>query len=301
MLDTSTKRSVPLTLDSAINNLYDQFCLGLLGRTEFLHCCRNMTIGGVSGLFVAKGLEPRYGRLPTIPYTDERIRPTYATYPSPGGSSGEMQGYLVVPEGQDTHPAVVLLHDNGGLNPYVEDVARRLAVAGFMVLAPDALYRHGGYPAKHDECLRLQQQLSPSQLKTDILNSAVFLSNHPLSNGSLGVVGLGWGGGLALELAAVMGDKLSAAVSFYGTASLIGATPLVRAPLLIHAADIDPNTNERWPALKRALAHTDRQYTRHRYPGTRREFHNNASRRFHRKYAALAEQRTIDFLRQHLC
>src|SRR6187551_1015192 len=165
---------------------------------------------------MAQALMPRYANAQTISFTDERIKATYVTYPSPGGNSGTMRGYLVQPAGNGPFPAVVVFHENRGLNPYVEDVARRLAVAGFVALAPDGLAPAGGYPGNDDDGRTLQSGLDQAKLRVDLVNSARFLKTHALSSGKLGATGFCFGGGVVNFLAVTLGADLQAGVPFYG-------------------------------------------------------------------------------------
>src|SRR5215475_4050053 len=168
----------------------------------------------MGGLAMAQALLPRYAQAQTISFTDQRIKGKYVTYPSPGGNSGTMRGYLVQPTGSGPFPVVLVIHENRGLNPYIEDVARRAAVEGFLALAPDGLFPAGGYPGNDDDGRELQAKLDQPKLRTDMLNSAVFLKKHKLSNAKLGVTGFCWGGGTTNFLAAAMGADLQAAVPY---------------------------------------------------------------------------------------
>ncbi|MCB1744290.1 MAG: dienelactone hydrolase family protein, partial [Gammaproteobacteria bacterium] len=176
-------------IDSRVFELYDEYCHGRLERRDFL--ARAAVITG--GLAMANALLPRYARAQTISFTDERIRPRYVEYPSPGGSSGQMRGYLVQPSGDGPFPAVLVIHENRGLNPYIEDVARRTAVAGFLALAPDGLAPLGGYPGNDDDGRALQKTLDQAKLRQDMVNSARYLKAHVASNGKLGATGFCWG------------------------------------------------------------------------------------------------------------
>ena len=179
--------------------IYDEYCHGGIDRREFLHRASLLTIGGVSALAMAQALLPRYALAQTISFTDQRIKARYVTYPSPGGTSGTMRGYLVQPNGPGPFPAVLVIHENRGLNPYIEDVARRVATEGFLALAPDGLSPVGGYPGNDDDGRTLQGGLEPAKLRTDMVNGARFLKAHALSAGKLGVTGFCWGGGTKIR------------------------------------------------------------------------------------------------------
>jgi carboxymethylenebutenolidase len=283
-------------------DLYDDYCHGRIDRRAFLQTAGALTIGGVSALALAQTLLPRYAQAQTISFTDPRIKGRYVTYPSPGGSSGTMRGYLVQPiaQGQGTFPAVLVVHENRGLNPYIEDVARRVATEGFVALAPDGLSPVGGYPGNDDEGRTLQAGLDPERLRSDMVNSARFLKAHALSSGKLGVTGFCWGGSTTNFLAVTLGADLHAAVPFYGTAPEPARVPSIKAPLLIHYAESDERVNATWPPYEAALKAAGARYEMHMYPGTQHGFHNNSTPRYHKASAKLAWQRTIAFFEKHL-
>jgi len=284
-------------IDQQVFDLYDEYCHGGIDRREFL---KRASALGAAAAAMAQALLPRYARAQTISFTDERIKATYVTYASPGGSSGEMRGYLVRPTGEGPFPAVLVIHENRGLNPYVEDVARRAAVSGFLALAPDGLYPVGGYPGNDDDGRALQSGLDQHKLRTDMLNSARFLKAHALSTGKLGVTGFCWGGGTTNYLATAMGSDLQAAVPFYGAAAETTAVPKIRASLLLHFAENDPRVNAMWPAYEQALKAAGVQFQAYIYPGTRHGFHNNSTPRYDEAAAKLAWERTITFFNEKL-
>ncbi|MCG6873003.1 MAG: dienelactone hydrolase family protein [Gammaproteobacteria bacterium] len=287
-------------IDQRIFELYDEYCHGFIDRREFLRRAGAVTVAGVSGLAMAAALLPRYAEAQTISFTDERIKARYVDYPSPGGTSGNMRGYLVQPAGEGPFPALLVIHENRGLNPYIEDVARRAAVAGFLALAPDGLSPVGGYPGNDDDGRTLQRSLDQGKLRRDMLNSARFLKSHALSNGKLGATGFCWGGGATNYLAVEMGDGLQAAIPFYGAAPDSAGVARIRAPLLIQSAEQDPRINAMWPDFEAALQAAGARYERHLYPGTKHGFHNNSTPRYDPAAAELAWSRTIAFLQQHL-
>ena len=285
-----------LDIDQRVLNLYDEYCHGGIDRREFL-----LRAGAVvGGLAMAQALLPRYARAQTISFTDTRIKPQYVSYPSPGGSSGQMRGYLVQPAGAGPFPAVLVIHENRGLNPYIEDVARRAAVEGFVALAPDGLFPVGGYPGNDDDGRTLQARLDPGRLRTDMVNSAMFLKAHRLSTGRLGVTGFCWGGSTVNFLAVALGADLQAGVPFYGAAAETAGVPKIKAPLLLHYAETDPRINEMWPAFEAALKAAGRPYQAYVYPGTQHGFHNSSTPRYHEASAKLAWDRTIAFFRTNL-
>ena len=286
-------------IDERVFDLYDEYCHGRIDRREFLGRTAAMTIGGVSALWMAQALLPRYAEAQTISFTDPRMKATYVEYPSPGGTSGTMRGYLVRPAGEGPFPAVLVIHENRGLNPYIEDVARRAAVAGFLALAPDGLSPVGGYPG-NDDGRALQRSLDPAKLDRDMINSARYLKAHDLSNGRLGATGFCWGGGMTNRLAAALGGDLHAAVPFYGAAAASEDVPGIEAALLIIYAENDPRINAMWPGYEAALQAHGVGYEMHTFEGTRHGFHNNSTPRYEEAAAALAWDRTIAFFRKHL-
>jgi carboxymethylenebutenolidase len=287
-------------IDGRVLDLYDDYCHGRIDRRTFFARAAALTVAGGSALAMAESLLPRYAEAQTISFTDPRIKALYVTYPSPGGTSGEMRGYLVQPAGDGPYPAVLVVHENRGLNPYIEDVARRLAVEGFLALAPDGLAPIGGYPGNDDDGREMQKNLDPAKLRQDMLNSARYLKAHALSGGKLGVTGFCWGGGTTNYLAVALGADLSAAVPFYGAAPSSADVGKIRAPLLIHYAENDARINGMWPDYETALKANNVAYEMFRYPGTVHGFHNNSTPRYNEEAANLAWQRTVAFFKEHL-
>jgi len=284
-------------IDQRVYDLYDEYCHGRIDRREFL--TRSAALCA-AGLAMAQALLPRYARAQTISFTDERIKVQYVTYPSPGGNGATMRGYLVQPLGSGPFPAVLVVHENRGLNPYIEDVARRAAVAGFLALAPDGLAPAGGYPGNDDDGRALQAKLDQAKLRTDMLNGARFVKTHKLSTGKLGATGFCWGGGTFNWLATAMGADLHAAAPFYGAAAVTASVAKIKAKLLIHYAENDPRINEMWPAYESALKAARVPHEAHVYPGTQHGFHNNSTPRYKEEAAKLAWDRTIALFKQSL-
>ncbi len=285
-------------IDGRVFTLYDEYCHGRIDRRAFLD--RAAALGLLTG---ALALLPNYARAQTISFTDPRIKASYVTYPSPGGSSGTMRGYLVQPSGtgrSGPFPSVLVIHENRGLNPYIEDVARRAAAEGFLALAPDGLFPVGGYPGNDDDGRTLQAGLDQTKLRTDMLNSARFLKAHKLSTGKLGVTGFCWGGGTTNFLAAEMGDNMHAGAPFYGAAAETAGVARIKAPLLVHHAENDERINTMWPAFEAALKAQGVPHEGHFYAGTQHGFHNNSTPRYQEAAAKLAWERTVAHFRKYL-
>ena len=290
----------PLTqieIDQRIFDLYDEYCHGGMERRDFLARAAVMVVGGLA---MAQALLPRYAQAQTISFTDARIKARYVSYPSPGGTSGTMKGYLVQPAGAGPFPTVLVIHENRGLNPYIEDVARRAATEGFLALAPDGLSPVGGYPGNDDDGRTLQAGLDPAKLRTDMVNSARFLKTHAMSTGKLGVTGFCWGGGTTNFLAATLGADMQAGAPYSGAAAPTASVPSIKAPLLIHLAENDTNINTLMPAYEAALQAAGVPHEVHTYPGTQHGFHNNSTPRYDEAAAKLSWERTIAHFKKHL-
>jgi carboxymethylenebutenolidase len=294
-----TQEPLPQDIDPRIYTLYDEYCHGAMDRREFLAKAGALLVGGMA---MAQALFPRYANAQTISFTDPRIKANYVKYASPGGTSGEMRGYLAQPVGLSSNkfPCVLVIHENRGLNPYIEDVARRLATAGFLALAPDGLSPVGGYPGNDDDGKRLQDGLDQVKLKTDMLNSALFLKNHALSSGKLGVTGFCWGGGITNELAAEMGDAVQAGAPYYGLSVTAEKASKIKAELVLHFAETDPRINNTWPAYESSLKAAGVKAQGHFYGGTQHGFHNNSPPRFNQVAADLSWSRTLELFNRTL-
>ena len=284
-------------IDQRVYDLYDEYCHGGIDRREFL---RRAATLGAAGLVMAHGLLPNYARAQTISFTDARIKAHYVMYPSPGGNADAIRGYLVQPAGTGPWPAVLVIHENRGLNPYIEDVARRAAVEGFLALAPDGTSPLGGYPGNDDEGRAMQAKLDQAKLRTDMLNGAAFLKTHKLATGKLGVTGFCWGGGTANYIAAAMGGALHAAAPFSGAAAETSAVPKIKAALLVHYAENDERVNSMWPTFEQALKSAKVPHEMHKYPGTQHGFHNDSTPRYNEAAAKLAWERTMAFFKKNL-
>ena len=286
-----------IEIDQRVFDLYDEYCHGRIDRRSFLAQAAAVTVGGLA---MAQALMPRYVNAQTVSFTDERIKGTYVTYTSPGGTSGQMRGYLVQPKGNGPFPVVLVIHENRGLNPYIEDVARRAATEGFLALAPDGLFPVGGYPGNDDDGRALQAKLDQPKLRTDMLNSAKYLKTHALSTGKLGVTGFCWGGGTTNWLATAMGADMQAGVPYYGAAAETASVPSIKAPLLVQLAQNDERINAMYPAYEAALKAAGVKYEVFIYPGTQHGFHNNSTPRYSEAAAKLSWERTIAFFKKNL-
>jgi carboxymethylenebutenolidase len=284
-------------IDQRVFDLYDEYCHGEIDRRTFLARAAAVTAGGLA---MAQALMPRYAAAQTISFTDPRLKAQYVSYASPGGNSGQMRGYLVQPTGTGPFPAVLVIHENRGLNPYIEDVARRLAVAGYLALAPDGLAPLGGYPGNDDDGRALQAKLDQAKLRVDMLNGARFVKAHPLSSGRLGVTGFCWGGGTTNWIATELGDELHAGVPYYGAAAATASVPRIKAPLLVHYAENDAGINRMRPEFEAALKSAGVVHEMHVYPGTQHGFHNNSTPRYSEAAAQLSWDRTLAFFERHL-
>ena len=287
-------------IDQQVFDLYDEYCHGYIDRREFLSRAAALTVTGISALAMAQSMLPRYAEAQTISFTDKRIKGLYVEYPSPGGTSGKMRGYLVQPRGDGPFPAVMVIHENRGLNPYIEDVARRAAVEGFLALAPDGLSPVGGYPGNDDDGRSLQRSLDQGKLRQDMVNSATYVKSHQLSSGKLGATGFCWGGGTTNFLAVTLGSDLQAGVPFYGAAPKAEDVSKIKAPMLIHLAENDDRINAMWPGYEAALKANGVTYQQYTYSGTWHGFHNNSTPRYNEAAANLAWERTMTFFKEHL-
>lgn len=296
--DTGNAPTEPMEIDPRIYDLYDEFCHSDMDRRTFLS--RAAALGIIGGVAMATSMLPRYAEAAIIKFTDPRIKATYVEYDSPGGNSGRMRGYLVQPRGEGPFPAVIVIHENRGLNPYIEDVARRAAVEGFLAFAPDGLYPIGGYPGNDEDGKIMQKSLDRGKLFIDLMNGAKFVKAHPLSNGKLGATGFCYGGGVTNALAVEMGSDLQAGAPFYGAAAKSEDVDNIQAPLLIHYAEDDKRINAMKEGYENALKAAGKTFQSHVYPGTRHGFHNTSTPRYNEAQANLAWERTIAHFKKHL-
>jgi carboxymethylenebutenolidase len=285
--------------DPELLRLFDRYVHGGLSRREFLDGAARFAAGGLTAAAILESLGPNYAWAEQVPKDDKRIRTEYISYPSSEGH-GSIRAYVVRPaDARGKLPGVVVVHENRGLNPYIEDVARRLGVAGFFSLAPDGLTPVGGYPGNDDKGRELQAGLDPKKMIEDFVAAAVHLKSHPECTGKVGVVGFCYGGGVANTLAVRLPD-LAAAVPFYGMAPAVADVPKIKSPLLIHYAETDERINAAWPAYEAALKANRVPYTAYIYAGTNHGFHNDTTPRYDKAAATLAWDRTIEFLNRTL-
>lgn len=278
---------------------YDYYAHGKISKREFLQLATRYAVSGMTALALFNLLKPNYALATQVEFTDPDILPEYIHYPSPNGH-GEVRGYLVKPtKVEGKAPAVVVVHENRGLNPYIEDVARRVAKAGYIALAPDGLSSVGGYPGNDDEGRELQQKVDPTKLMNDFFAAVEFMQRHPDATGKVGITGFCYGGGVA-NAAAVAYPELACAVPFYGRQAPIADVPKINAPVLLHYAQLDTRINEGWPAYEQALKANNKVYKAYIYPGVNHGFHNDSTPRYDQPAAELAWQRTLDWFKLYL-
>jgi carboxymethylenebutenolidase len=296
---TPTKRMTAKDFDQELLELYDYYAHGRITKREFLDRAGKFAVGGLTAAALLNMMSPNYALAEQVSFNDPDILPEYIMYPSPNGH-GEVRGYLVKPANlTGPAPAVVVIHENRGLNPYIEDVARRVAKAGFIALAPDGLTSVGGYPGNDAEGRELQRTVDGEKLMNDFFAAYEFLADHSDTTGKVGCVGFCYGGGVCNAMA-VAYPELGASVPFYGRQASAADVPKIEAPLLIHYAELDERINEGWPAYEAALQEHGKTYTAHIYPGVNHGFHNDSTPRYDEAAADLAWDRTIAFFNEHL-
>ncbi|WP_233237859.1 YghX family hydrolase [Bordetella sp. LUAb4] len=279
--------------------LYDFYVHGRISRRDFLDRAAKYAVGGLTAAGILASLSPNYALAEQVSFTDPDIVAEYIQYPSPNGH-GQVRAYLVRPaKANGAVPGVVVVHENRGLNPYIEDVARRTAKAGFIALAPDGLSSVGGYPGNDDQGRDLQQKVDPQKLMNDFLAAVDYLQASKLTTGKVGITGFCYGGGVA-NVASVANPKLAAAVPFYGRQPKPEDVSRIQAPLLFHFAETDPNVNGTWPAYEAALKSAEKTYEAYVYPGTNHGFHNDSTPRYDEKAATLAWDRSIAWFKRYL-
>ncbi|TPG78251.1 YghX family hydrolase [Pseudomonas arsenicoxydans] len=279
--------------------LYDYYVHGKINRREFLDRAALFALGGLTASALLASLSPNYALAEQVEFTDPDILPEYITYPSPKGH-GNVRAYRVRPaKASGKVPAVVVVHENRGLNPYIEDVARRVAKAGFIALAPDGLSSVGGYPGNDDKGRELQAKVDPEKLMNDFFAAVEWLMKNDTTTGKVGITGFCYGGGVA-NAAAVAYPELAAAVPFYGRQPKAEDVPRIKAPLLLHYGELDKGINEGWPAYEAALKASGKTYEAYIYPGCNHGFHNDSTPRYDEAAAKLAWDRTVAWFHKYL-
>jgi len=281
-------------------DLFDRYVHGAIDRRDFLDGAKKFATGGITASAILESLGPNYAWAQQVPKDDPRIQTEYATVESPVGN-GNIKGYFVRPAKRSGKlPGVLVVHENRGLNPYIEDVARRLGAANFIAFAPDGLTSVGGYPGSEEEGAKLFPKVDRAKMLEDFIASARWLKAHPDGSGKIGVVGFCFGGGIANALAVRLGTDLAAAVPFYGGQPPAADVAKIKAPLLIHYAGLDTRVNAGWPAYEEALKANHVTYTEYIYDGVNHGFHNDTTPRYDEAAAKLAWQRTLDFFNKYL-
>ena len=285
--------------DQELLDLYDFYAHGKITKREFLSSANKFAIGGLTAATILSILSPNYSYAEQVNFNDPDIKASYIEYNSPRGN-GKVKGYLVLPKKiSGKNSSVLVIHENRGLNPYIEDVARRVAKAGFVALAPDGLTSKGGYPGNDEKGKQLQSEVDPVKLMNDFFAGFEYLKSREDASGKVGCVGFCYGGGVCNALA-VAYPELSASVPFYGRQAAEKDVPKIKAPLLLHYAELDKRINEGWPAYEAALQKNKKNYTAYMYPKVNHGFHNDSTPRYDEKAANLAWDRTINFFKKYL-
>lgn len=286
--------------DQELLDIYDYYVHGQIDRRGFLEKAAKFAVGGLTAAALLEMLSPQYAFAAEVPKEDPRVKSEYLKYPSPDGS-GEMRGLFAKPADlTGKRPGVIVVHENRGLNPYIEDVARRVALAGFVAFAPDALYPLGGYPGSDDAGRSMQQKLDGKKITEDFVAATKFLHAHPDCNGSLGVTGFCFGGGMANTLAWRLPDIVKAAVPYYGGQASAENAAKIKGALLLHYAELDARVNAGWPAYETALKAAGVEYEAFIYPKVNHGFHNDTTPRYDKEAAELSWSRTIAFFKKKL-
>ncbi len=281
-------------------DLFDRYVHGDIGRREFLDGAKKFATGSITATALWESLRPNYAWAQQVPKDDSRIKAERVTVPSPEGN-GSINGYLVRPaKASGKLPTVLVVHENRGLNPYIEDVARRVATENFIALAPDGLSSVGGYPGNDEAGGQMFGKVDRAKMAADFVAAARWLKARSDGNGKVGVVGFCFGGGIANTLAVRMGADLNAAVPFYGGQPPASDVPKIKAPLLLQYAELDQRITGNWPAYEEALKANKVTYTGYVYPKANHGFHNDTTPRYDEAAAKLAWQRTIDFFNKYL-
>ena len=294
------ERKTAHDFDQELLILFDAYVHGGIDRRAFLDRAAKFAVGGVTAAMLLEQLSPKFLEAQVVRPTDDRIVAEYKEYDSLNGY-GKMRGYLVRPAKMTGKlPGILVIHENRGLNPHIEDVARRFALENFIAFAPDALFPLGGYPGSEDKAREMFSKLEQPKTREDFVAATAFLKAQPQSTGKIGAVGFCYGGGMVNYLATRLGSDLAAGVPFYGSSANIEDVPKIKAPLMIQSAEVDERINASWPAFEEALKAAKVNYERHLYPGTQHGFHNDTTPRYDAAAAKLAWERTLAFFNKHL-
>lgn len=286
--------------DQELLILFDAYVHGVIDRRGFLDQAAKLAVGGVTAAMLLDQLSPKFLEAQVVTPSDSRLAAEYLEFDSPKGY-GRARGYFAAPAGASGRlPGILVIHENRGLNPHIEDIARRLAVDNFVAFAPDALFPLGGYPGDEDKARQLFPQLDQTKTREDFIAAAGFLRGRPECTGRIGAVGFCYGGGMVNFLATQLGADLLAGVPFYGSAPNLEDVAKIRSPLMIQSAENDPRINASWPDFERALQAAKVSYERHLYPGTQHGFNNNTTPRYDAEAAKLAWERTVAFFNRHV-
>ena len=293
------ERKTAEDFDQDLLILFDAYVHGDIDRRGFLDRAAKFAIGGMTAGMLLDALAPKFAEAQQVPKDDKRLKTEYVEYDSPNGY-GKMRGYLARPANTSGKlPGILVVHENRGLNPHIEDIARRLALENYMAFAPDALFPIGGYPGDEDKARELFPKLEAPKTREDFVTAAQWLMKRPDCTGKVGVVRFCWGGQMAHYLATRV-PELAAAVPFYGPAPAPSEAPKVKTPLLVHFAANDARVNNAWPPYEAALKEQKIPYEAFTYPGTQHGFNNDTTPRYDAEAAKLAWTRTLDFFRKHL-
>ena len=286
-------------VEQALLDLYDRYAHGFISRRRFFELAKRFAVGGMTVAAVVDSVQPRYAEAQQVREDDSRVEGQRIEYSSPKGA-GTMGGYLVRPaEGDSKLPGLLVIHENRGLNPHIADVARRAAVAGYLALAPDALFPVGGYPGNDDDGRALQRQRDRDEMAEDFEAGIRWLQAHARCTGRVGGIGYCFGGSMT-NLMSVRVADLAAAVPFYGGMTAVDEVDKINAPLLLHFGELDTRVNAGWPEHEAALKMAGKEYTAYFYDGANHGFHNDTTPRYDEAAAKLAWKRTLEFLAKHL-
>lgn len=298
--EDALSRKTAHDFDQELLVLFDAYVHGRIDRRTFLKRATKFAVGGVTAAMLLDQLSPNFAAAQVVNPDNPQIQAEYVEFESPNGY-GRGRGYLVRPNGStEPLPGILVIHENRGLNPHIEDIARRLALDNFVAFAPDALFPLGGYPGTEDEARTLFRELDSSKTQQDFIAAAGFLRERPECTGHIGAVGFCYGGGMVNFLATKLGNDLKAGVAFYGSSPNLEDVPGIQCPLMIQSAEHDDRINASWPNFEEALKAAGVDYVRHFYPGTQHGFNNDTTPRYDEESAKVAWQRTVAFFNQHV-